>query len=415
MCDFKQIIVKTNLVNKMDKGRGNNQEKGEKGESNLEKTQNKTERLRLDSYVNIEDEDIPIEENEAQEGNQEKKTNNKITGTEDHYPCGVCGQDLGKGYKGKSVLCMGCQHWCHLSRCSGLASEKLYKKKDYRCPSCVSKNEDTPQINHPANPIGQRDDDGGSNPNNGEKILINNTEKNKVKARKGIILENTPIITGSREFPQVKKIEKRKRVNREEGTSESPEKKSEEKSPISKRTKIEDTKKRNKNNLRKNNEHQKSRDPSYPLHKKDTPAVEESNIKKCIDCNQNYKAEYTNKAEISCIICNAGNHGCLNEPVTASKGSVWMCGECMINLTKGKNTVKKTVDLEEKERNKTNNEEALKKNTENENILEYQGVNITEKDIKTLEEGQWVCDEIISLSCIHERRSKYERCKDFIC
>ena len=61
MCGFKQIIVKTNLVNKMDKERGNDQEKGEKGESNLETTQNKTERLRLDSYVNIEDEDIPIE------------------------------------------------------------------------------------------------------------------------------------------------------------------------------------------------------------------------------------------------------------------------------------------------------------------------------------------------------------------
>ena len=29
--------------------------------------------------------------------------------------------------------------------------------------------------------------------------------------------------------------------------------------------------------------------------------------------------------------------------------------------------------------------------------MEYQGTNITDKDIKTLENGQWVCDEIISL------------------
>ena len=56
------------------------------------------------------------------------------------------------------MLCTGCQHWCHLSRCSGLASEKQYKKKDYRCPSCVRKIKVTPQIDNPPSPIGQSDD-----------------------------------------------------------------------------------------------------------------------------------------------------------------------------------------------------------------------------------------------------------------
>ena len=66
----------------MDKERGNDQEKGDKGESNLEITQNRTERVRLDSYVNIGYDEIPNEDNEVQEGNQEKKTDNNIYGTE---------------------------------------------------------------------------------------------------------------------------------------------------------------------------------------------------------------------------------------------------------------------------------------------------------------------------------------------
>ena len=200
----------------MVKKRGNDQDKGDKGESNLE-------RVRLDSYVDIGYDEIPNEDNEVQEGNQEKKTDNKINGTEgcpigssgdtfsDHYPCGVCGQELGKRYKGRSVFCTGCQHWCHLSKCSGLTSDKQYKKKDYRCPSCVSKFKDTPQIDNPPSPIGQSKEE--SNTKNADKI-ISITEKSKVKSRKGSIFDNSPIITGSREFPEIKKKIKRKRINR---------------------------------------------------------------------------------------------------------------------------------------------------------------------------------------------------------
>ena len=53
--------------------------------------------------------------------------------------------------------------------------------------------------------------------------------------------------------------------------------------------------------------------------------------------------------------------------------------------------------LKEKENSKKQTGEAIERNIANENLLEYQGSNITAKDIKTLENGQWVCDEIISL------------------
>ena len=77
-----------------------------------------------------------LEKEEDEENEKTVKTDNNINGTEgcpigsnnepfsETSPCGVCGQDLGKRYKGRSVFCMGCQHWCHLLRCSGLTSEK---------------------------------------------------------------------------------------------------------------------------------------------------------------------------------------------------------------------------------------------------------------------------------------------------
>ena len=166
-----------------------------------------------------------------------------------------------------------------------------------------------------------------------------------------------------------------------------------------KKTRIEYTKKSNKNMLNKNNEHQRSKDASYPWPKKDTPAVDKCKKKTCIDCNQMYNEDYTSKADTRCIMCNAGKHGCLSEAVYASKGSVWMCGECMKGLQK-ENTKKSEALKEkekEKERNKAHSGKDVEKKTESENLLEYQGANITAKDIKTLENGQWVCDEIISL------------------
>ena len=295
------------------------------------------------------------------------------------------------------MLCMGCQHWCHLLRCSGLTSEKQYKINDYRCPSCVKLTEADPQKNNHASHIDQRDDNGSKD--NVENIR-NNIEKKTIRRRKVSLYDNSPIITGGREYPGTKNKIKRKRKTREEGTTESPEKKSDtEKSPTSKKTKIEDTQKSKKRTLNKDNEPQIYRDPSNPWHKKDTPALDKCKEKKCIDCSQMYISDHNNKAKIRCMLCNDGKHDCLNEAVCASKGSVWVCGECMKKLQKEKNTIKKNETNKEKENesNKTHNGKDLEKKAESENLLEYQGINITAKDIKTLENEQWVCDEIISL------------------
>ena len=116
-----------------------------------------------------------------------------------------------------------------------------------------------------------------------------------------------------------------------------------------------------------------------------------------------FNADYTNKAGIRCIKCNAGKHGCLDEVIgTTSKGSVWMCLECIEILQKENNNNENSNKmmnelLKEKENSKKQTGEAIERNIANENLLEYQGSNITAKDIKTLENGQWVCDEIISL------------------
>ncbi|CAL4237369.1 unnamed protein product, partial [Meganyctiphanes norvegica] len=98
----------------------------------LEIIKDSSEKVRLDSYVNIDNDEVFEVNKEAQ-----KDTSNKVEDTNieeiavntkkdktkslsDLFPCGVCGDDLGKKYKGKSVLCTGCMHWCHFTKCSGL-------------------------------------------------------------------------------------------------------------------------------------------------------------------------------------------------------------------------------------------------------------------------------------------------------
>ena len=291
-------------------------------------------------------------------------------------------------------------HWCHLTKCSGLINEKQYKKNEYRCPTCVRKSVETPQKDKPVSPSDQRDED--CNKKNGDKNM-NNIEIKTIRGRRVSFYDNSPIITGGREFPDAKIKTKPKRKNREEGTPDGTEKKTDsEKSPTSKKSKIEDKKKNDKNCVDKNDKPQTCKDAFYQLHKKDKTPLDDSKSNKCIDCSQMYNADYTNKADIKCIRCSAGKHSCLNEAIfTTSKGSVWMCLECMEILQKenDNNNIKKDEPRKVNENSKIQTEEAMpiEKNTTNENLLEYQGTNITAKDIKTLENGQWVCDEIISL------------------
>ena len=385
-------------------------------ESNQSIIQSKLERVRLDSFVNIGD-DVPTEENQAQEGSPKKKnvnTNvfgdvenskrNRCKSLSDLYPCGVCGDDLGKRYKGKSVFCIGCMHWCHLTKCSGLINDKQYKKNEYRCPTCVRKTVDTPQKDIPISPSDQGDED--CNKINEDKNM-NDIEIKKIGGRRVSFYDNSPIITGGREFPDTKIKPKSKRKNRE-GTPDGTEKKTEsEKSPTSKKSKIEDKKKNDKNSVDEKAKPQGCKDALYPLHKKDKTPLDDSKTKKCIDCNQMYNADYTNKAHFKCIRCNASKHGCLNEVIcTTSKGSVWMCLECIEILKKENNKIEKDEQRKENEKSKIQTEEVIEKKSSNENLLEYQGTNITAMDVKTLENGQWVCDEIISLFLAFMREDK---------
>ena len=294
-------------------------------DDNQEVFQVTSPRVRLDSYVNIEYDEALGEKEKSKESAAKKldvNTNfqeiavntkkDRCKSLSDLFPCGVCAEDLGKRYKGKSVLCMGCMHWCHLTKCSGLSGEKDYKKKEFRCPTCINQ-----LINS------QRTEDSGTPKIQGHKdcseknyVNKNHTEIKKPSVRKVSFYDNSPIITGGREFPETR----RKRKNRE-GTPDSLEKKTdEEKSPISKKTKVKDTKKNDK-------------------------------------------------------------------------------------ITKNDKKPKEANNQQEDEM------ESMKKKKGNKNLLEYQGTNITSSDISTLDNGQWVCDEIIALflAFMREDRSMKEK------
>ena len=76
-----------------------------------------------------------------------------------------------------------------------------------------------------------------------------------------------------------------------------------------------------------------------------------------------YNADYTNKAHFKCIRCNASKHGCLNEVIcTTSKGSVWMCLECIEILKKENNKIEKDEQRKENEKSKIQTEEVIEKN-----------------------------------------------------
>ena len=384
-----------------------------KGDNDLEIIKDSSQRVRLDSYVNIENDEIFEEKNEAQKGTPKQKddsTNiNEITGIiykdrckslSDLFPCGVCGDDLGKRFKGKSVLCMGCMHWCHLTKCSGLNSEKDYKKKDYRCPTCFGQYSDVPQKEDTEISLNRRDK--YCNKENLDKNK-NFTEIKKTGGRRVSFFDNSPIITGGREFPETK----RKRKTREDETLDSSEKKTDaEKSPISKKTKIKEIKKNDKTKLNNASKHEITTEPCKTQQNDVQIPTDVNRLKECIDCNQSYIADYSNKDENNCVGCNASRHDCRKELDIkkdygkASKGSVWICSDCMKmfqkeNTTKNKETLDNIGNMSKN--SKTQPEKPNEINESSANLLEYQGINITSEDINTLDNGKWVSDEIIAI------------------
>ena len=143
--------------------------------------------------------------------------------------------------------------------------------------------------------------------------------------------DNSPIITGGIEYPEAK----RKRKTREEETQEiidnSENITDAEKSPIPKKTKIKETKKKDNDTAK----HQGDND-LCKSNKVDDQSLKNDNILKvCIDCRQKYAVKYNNKDEVKCVVCDTGRHVCLDESNhktnlgKTSKGLVWICGECM--------------------------------------------------------------------------------------
>ena len=343
-------------------GESRNEAKDRDKQNNIQgASQDTTQRLRLDSYVNIDEDEIHIESEAAEEVKKPSdepiclkivgNTKERCKSLSDLFPCGVCGDDLGRRYKGKSVLCMGCMHWCHLTKCSGLSGEKEYKKGDYRCPTCVNQLLVNKHRCETENTSSQENVDGDK-----EKVNENKkpTEIRKPRGRKVSFFDNSPIVTGGIEFPELK----RKRKTREIGSPDSSEKKSdEEKSPIPKKTK--------KNyKITKNDNKEVHKLPQ----KDDQITVDKSRFKECIDCKQRYDANCSNsKTKIKCFGCNDNKHDCLKddifrENIKVSKGLIWICGEC-IKIFKQEKTP--TGISSKNDSNKPHSVEPKKKSKEN--------------------------------------------------
>merc|ERR1739840_90136 len=91
----------------------------------------------------------------------------------------------------------------------------------------------------------------------------------------------------------------------------------------------------------------------------------EDNIKRkvCIDCNEIYSAEQTSKNRNKCLVCKLSEHGCMkvNNNGKISKGSFWMCRECIESVES-----KNLINLLEKIREETGMQGIKRKRKESE-------------------------------------------------
>ena len=279
-----------------------------------------------------------------------------------------------------------------------------------------------------------------------------------------------------RVFPRGKKIgtktvqdeELEKRTNCEGNTEESG------RSPKAKKQKSRDTKGNKESFADENNENKENEkeneenEDDYSWHEEDintfdkylVAAKKNGKIKKCIDCNKNYCAEYNNKTNIRCLLCNSNSHGCIKEelckadkPCETSKGFVWLCTQCrdfieskdtdfsknlreeiMKNSNKEKhmeNEKKRLLEYGKKTgKNKSSNSNTKvdqndeiispisktleEKSTNDGVILNYHGSNIRETDLKTLEGKNWINDTIISFFFEHLQRVTFGKNKQLL-
>ena len=223
----------------------------------------------------------------------------------------------------------------------------------------------------------------------------NSIEKKPVRGRgrKPSVFDKTTILTGGT-LPKGSKEgttdPKRGKTRDREGTPDPKDK--DDRSPRGKKAKTKDPKVKDP----------KNDDTTL----KDEEFIDAYKLKICIDCSQLYIAHLSN-SKIKCISCNSNKHECLEtanvkwDTGKTSKGNVWICKECMEDIQKDNNVTKKEDAKEDninKDKSKESpNQEPKKKTKSKLNVLEYKGVNITAEDVKTLDRGQWVSDEMIAL------------------
>ena len=136
-------------------------------------------------------------------------------------------------------------------------------------------------------------------------------------------------------------------------------KRNEESSPVKKKMKND-----NKTSKKKENDDRKIEKESIGLNLPEKPKKTEDNIKrkKCIDCNETYCEEQTSKNRKKCLVCKLSEHGCMKDnDCKISKGSFWMCREC-IETVESKNL----VNLLEKIREETGMQDMKRKRKESE-------------------------------------------------
>ena len=130
--------------------------------------------------------------------------------------------------------------------------------------------------------------------------------------------------------------------------------------------------------------------------------------KVCIDCNKMYVDKNNDKSKRTCRICKCFEHGCLQTGNNAaSKGDIWLCGECMkltdiierkhpdlfenLRLTlQRKETDRKNSFINQKQ--KLPNKETKKSIP----LLSYLDIVFNDEDYQSLKEGKWISDSVIA-------------------
>merc|ERR1712243_279477 len=328
-------------------------------------------------------------------------------------PCGECSKPVKEKPWG-GVQCKNCKIWRHWKAgCSGLhegySTPARVVENKFVCQSCakeIAKAGIENSTTHKGKVAGRR----------------KSIEKKPVRGRgrRLSVFDKTTIITGGI-LPNGNKTRdkegttdsKRGKTRGREGTSDP--KDNTDRSPKGKKAKTKDPKVKDS----KNDDTKLDDEEFFDAYK----------LKVCIDCSHTYSADHSN-SKIKCIRCNSNKHECLEttnskwDTGKTSKGDVWICKECMDAIQTDNNDTKKEdvkedtsnkdkskkspnqdtkkedvkEDTSNKDKSKESpNQEQKKKTKSNLNVLEYKGVNITKEDVKTLDRGQWVNDEIIAL------------------